>query len=78
MKTESNRRVNLRTQSMARNDFPMLNHLFPLPLVSRSDKQHKESMFLHLLRCIPFIRTSLFNTYFVHNLLYVCPIWLII
>ena len=38
MKTESNRRVNSRTQRMARNDFPLPSHPSPLPLVSQSDK----------------------------------------
>ena len=45
MKTESNRRVNSRMQSMARKDFPLLSHLPLSPLVSQSDKHHKELMF---------------------------------
>ena len=52
MKTESNREVNSRTQNMAWNDFPLLSHPFPLPLVLQSDKHHKEPMFLHLLHRI--------------------------
>ena len=85
METKSNyRRVNLRTQSMALNDLPPLNHPSPLPLASQSDKHHKELMFLHVRIVLHFIYTSLFNIhsyYFVlkiYNLLYACAIWLII
>ena len=45
MKTESNRGMSSRMQSMARNDFPLLSHPSPLPLSSQSDKHHKEPMF---------------------------------
>ena len=62
MKTESNRRVNSCSQSMAPKDFPLPSHPSPSPLVSQSDKHHKEpttctplhllyssSLFLHIL-----------------------------
>ena len=75
MKTESNRRVDSCTQRMAQNDFPLLSHLSPLPLVSQSDKHHKEPLSLHLFCYTSFI-DHFFNTYFVlkiHNVLYACP-----
>ena len=42
---ESNKRVNSRTQSMVQNDFALLSHPSPLPLVSQGDKHHKVPMF---------------------------------
>ena len=63
MKVEPNRRVNSHTQGMAQNDFALLSHPSPLPLVSQSDKHHKVPMFLHLLHSISLIHH--FCAYFV-------------
>ena len=50
MKTESNRGINSHTQSMAGSNFPLVSHLFPLPLVMLSGKHHAQKpMLLHLL-----------------------------
>ena len=57
MKMESNRGVNSRTQSMAWNDFPLLSHLSPLPLISQSDKHHKEPIFYIYYSVYPFYIT---------------------
>ena len=48
MKIESNRGVNLHMQSMVWNDFLLLSHPSPLPLISQSEKHHKEPMFIYI------------------------------
>ena len=63
VKKESNKRVNSCTQRMMRDDFPLLSHPSLLPVVSQSDKHHKEPTFLHLFRCISFMH-HFFITYF--------------
>ena len=79
MNTESNRRVNLRTQSMAWSDFQLLSHPSPLPLFSQSDKHHKKPMFLHLLHRIRFKHHLIYTSFIskIHDLLYVRPVWVI-
>ena len=63
MKTESNKGVytlaKSHTHGMTWNDFSLLSHPSPSPLVSQSNKHHKEPMFLHLLHSSYIFFTSL-------------------
>ena len=61
MKMESSRGVNSRMQNMAWNDFPLLSHPSPLPLISQSHEHHKEPMFLHILLSIPYTYVVIFE-----------------
>ena len=82
---KSNGGVNSRTQIMAWNDFPLLNHpsIATLSLISQSDKHHKEPMFLaiYVSVLLSIIMISILHHFvykyfvskFIISLIHVCP-----
>ena len=64
-------------QSMAWSDFQLLSRPSPLPLLSQSNKHHKEPMYLHLLLSISYIHHLVYTylTSKIHYLFYVPPVW---